>query len=147
MEIHATFIGAIRKGEDRSRMVLLDSGAEVSLFVNRDLLADVTDATVVPTFHGFTESKEPLIVSEEGNFDGVPVYLSDGSAINILCERDAEQVFNLFKLPDWGVRAQHQETGEVYAFLLRDKLFWLNLDSPVDASMGEAEFFERYFER
>jgi hypothetical protein len=144
MEIAATFIGAIRKGEDRSRMVLLDSGAQVSLFANRQLVDDVQGARVSPTFHGFTENEDPLVVEEEGNFEGVPVYFSEGSAINILGEHDAADVFHLYKLEGWGTRAVHKETGEVYDFLLRDKLQWLDLDSPVDASMGENDFLELY---
>ena len=103
--------------KDLLRYVLMDEGAEASLFAQRGLLSDLKSIQT-ERLNSFQEGAKALTVNEAGNFYGVPVFVTDGTRANILARCDAASKFDLFNLPMFGTRAIHKITGEVLDFVL-----------------------------
>ena len=123
-------------------LILLDDGAEASVFCNKELLNDVSDCNGdEPTLHT-AERESSMTVFGKGVFMGVEVWLSKSAGINILSKEDTAKCFKLYLLEGWGTRAVHIDSGIVLDFCLMGKTMWADVNNPV--KMDDREFIERY---
>jgi hypothetical protein len=131
----------------RGHNVLLDEGAQVSVFFNRKIVAEVAIATKSERISGFMIDGTPLAVEESGLFLEVPVFVSDHTSINILAREDARKSFDLYNLEGWGTRAIGKSGQGVYDFLLEsgDGAPVLDLKNPI--AMGDEQFRRAYTEQ
>ena len=127
---------------DKQSMVLLDDGAELSLFKDGSLVSDIVtcDST---TFINGAVGDTNNVTDKKGYFRNTPVHLSSSANINLLSLEEVRENHQTFELEAWGTRVIQQSTGEIMDFLLRGgKTKWLDIHDPVQ--MNEAEFVRKW---
>lgn len=135
----AVLLAATSYGNDN--FILLDNGAEGSMFRNGNLLGNLKPC-VQSSMTGAVGSKS-LSKTKEGWFHGLLVGYSPKINLNILSEIEMKQQFELFTVDDWGTRAVHREDGTILDFTLRGgKTQYLDYDNPVQ--LDDSSFFNLY---
>ena len=96
----------------------------------------------MPEFINGFSNDEPLKVDTEGDFDGVPVFVSSHASLNLLAAEGLRNVEELFQLEGWGTRSI-AGNGSVKDFTLRGgSTQYLDVDKPI--MMSDDEFIQRY---
>lgn len=124
--------------------ILLDSGAEVSIFSNRSLLTDIRFATEPSMVSGFGDG-QPTSIEEVGKFCELQVLVSDACDMNLLAEEECRKAFDLFPVERWGTRLVHRQTGAQFDFLYGEGGTQV-CDTQRPVAMGDIEFLELFEE-
>lgn len=119
-------------------MVLLDDGAEISLFKDQSLVNNIVTCDSFTTINGAVGDVSN-VTDKKGDFENIQVYLSSSANINLLSLEEVREKHHTFELEGCGTRVINQTTGQVMDFLLRGgKTKWLDTQDPVQ--MQNAEF-------
>lgn len=121
---------------DVSRLIMLDSGAEASMFMRSDIVSDLQSIDDV-RMYGFFKGK-PLVVDQSGLFMGVRVFVSDSVHRNLIKPSDLEKQYELFSLDGWGTRAINLVDGSILDFVIqKEGCSYCNYDEPVQLEWGD----------
>jgi hypothetical protein len=119
--------------QEQSRTVLLDGGAEASLFHNCDLLSDFVTVPAAK-LKTFMAGSEQLSVEQAALYHGVRVYTcsAEQCGVNILSESNLKSLFKLYPLDGWGTRAVCKRYGTILDFVFEGTATRkLDVDQPV----------------
>ena len=108
--------------------VAMDNCTDCSIFVNKQLLKGLRRSEYDWVITGHKRGSD-LVMNTEGDFLGLPVLHSKGASGNVLCQRDVGQKYNMFEIPNWGIRVMVQDRP--YDFILSGKRFILDTRKPV----------------
>ena len=103
---------------DKQSMVLLDDGAELSLFKDGSLVSDIVTCDSTTTINGAVGDTNN-VTDKKGYFRNTPVHLSSSANINLLSLEEVRENHQTFELEGWGTRVINQSTGQITDFLLR----------------------------
>jgi hypothetical protein len=84
-------------------VIILDSGAQISVSNNPDLVLDLHESTTTVTINGINKEGEPIRTNTIGHYPGlerIPVYFSKQVKRNILSFHDATKYYNVEWKPD-----------------------------------------------
>ena len=102
---------------DESNFILLDDGAEMSVFCSADLLENESKPGKQPKL--MSAARDGTMDAEGyGYFLGVEVLVSNSVVYNILSREDTAAQFRLYALDGWGTRAVNKLTGQIIDFCL-----------------------------
>lgn len=116
--VSALMCNAVSQPRRDADLVLLDLGAETSLFTDDFYLDNVVKLDKVEYAKGAV-GDESFPVHQEGFLGCIPVLLSKDAQVSLLAAEDVRKYYDMYAVEGWGTRVVHKSTGQTLDFVLR----------------------------